>query len=128
MTTIAAALHDLLNERDIPLETAVARHFTDDYQQRTDGELSDRTGFVEHIAHLRSIVEHVDITVNDEFEDGSRYADRHLVRVLKRDGATVTQEVYLFGTRAADGRFSFVDEVTLMLDGDATDREMGRAR
>jgi hypothetical protein len=128
MTNIAAALHDLLNEHDVPLEDAVARHFTDDYRQRTDGESSDRAGFVEHIAHLRAIVESVDVTVLDEFEKGSRYADRHVVRVRKRDGGTVTQEVYLFGTRAADGRFQLVDETTLLVDGDATDRDLGRVR
>lgn len=128
MSAIALALHDLLNEQEIPLEEAIERHFTDDYRQRTNGEVSDRAGFAAHIAHLRAIVEYAEIQVIDEFENGPRYADRHIVRLTKRDGNVVGQEVYVFATRAADGRFASLDEVTLLLDGDDADRAIATAR
>lgn len=128
MTTISAALHDLLNEPDLPLEAAVSRHFTDAYRQRTDNEWSDRAGFVEHIAHLRALVARVEIDVRDEFIRDRCYADRHIVHLTKRDGSTVTQEVYLFGELAEDGRFRRAEEVTLMLAGGGADRAIGRAR
>ena len=127
MTNIAAALHDLLNERQLPLEEAVRRHFTDTYRQRTDGTWDDRAGFVQHIAHLRTIVANATITIRDELRDGDRYADRHIAHIIKQYGGEVAQEVYLFGTLAPDGRFDRVEEVTMMLDGDEGDRAIGSA-
>ena len=125
---ISAALHDLLNNHHVDLDEAVARHFSDDYRQRTDGEWDDRAGFIDHMRHLRQVVAHADITVHDELESGRNYADRHSVTITKTDGATVTQEVYLFGRLAHDGRFAEVHEVTLMLHGNEADRNIGSAR
>lgn len=128
MTTIATALHELLNEHDQPLSDVVARHFTEDYRQRTDGQWDDRDGFLQHIAHLRSVVASAHIEVLDELSHGTRYADRHVVTVTKRDGSTVVQEVYLFGELAPDGRFRRIEETTLMLAGSESDRSIGSAR
>lgn len=128
MTDIASALHDLLNEQQLPLEEAVRRHFTDAYRQRTDGVWDDRAGFVRHIAHLRTVVANATITVHDELREGVRYADRHTARITKRDGGEVVQEVYLFGALAPDGRFERVEEVTMMLEGEEADRGIGSAR
>jgi hypothetical protein len=127
MTDIKAALVDLLNNGDLPLDEAIERHFIPTYRQRTDGICSDRDGFAAHIAHLRSIVASVSIEVLDEFRDGTRYADRHIVDVAKTDGGRVAQEVYVFGELADDGRFARLDETTLMLDGDEADRTLGSA-
>ena len=68
------------------------------------------------------------IAVLDEFSDGHRYADRHIVTVTKHDGTQVVQEVYLFGERGEDGRFIRVEETTLMLEGAEHDRNLGSAR
>ncbi|WP_202819096.1 nuclear transport factor 2 family protein [Actinosynnema sp. ALI-1.44] len=127
-TGIRAALTDLLFSPDLDLYEAVDRHFTPDYRQRTDGEWDDREGFVEHIAHLRTIVAAGSIEVHDELYDGAHYADRHTVEVTKTDGSTVRTEVYVFGDFAPDGRFSRIEETTLMLHGSDADRNIGRAR
>lgn len=127
MTDIKTALTDLLG-RELALDDALDRHFTPDYRQRTDGTWSDRAEFAAHIAHLRSIVRSADIDVVDEHRDGARYAERHVVDVAKVDGGRVVQEVYLFGQFAADGRFSRVEETTLMLAGEEADRDLGSSR
>lgn len=125
---IAAALTELILSRDITVEQAVTRHFTDDYRQRTDGVWSDRAEFIDHIEHLRQIVSGGEIAVHEELRDGTRFADRHTVRVVKLDGSRVVMEVYLFGEVAADGRFRRIEETTLMLDGAEADRGLGGAR
>ncbi len=127
MTGIKSALHDLLNEQATPLEEAVDRHFSPQYRQRTDGTWVDRPGFVRHIAHLRAIVESATVEVIDEFIDGRRYADRHLVTVIKRDGGRSVHEVSLFGELDDEGRFVRVEETTLMLTGGEADRGLGGA-
>ncbi|MFD8895150.1 nuclear transport factor 2 family protein [Streptomyces sp. NPDC059566] len=127
-TGISAALTDLLLNRDLTVEEAADRHFAPEYRQRTDGEWADRAGFIEHISHLRGVVDHGTVEVHEELSDGSNYADRHTVHVTKTDGSTVSMEVYLFGEFAADGRFRRIEETTLMLKGSAADRDLGSAR
>ena len=127
-TDMHSALTDLLFRPEVDLAAAADRHFAPDYRQRTDGSWDDRDGFIEHIAHLRSIVASGTVRILDEIRDGARYADRHVVEILKRDGSRVEMEVYVFGEFAADGRFRRVEETTLMLSGAEADRRLGSAR
>jgi len=127
-TDIAHALTELIFRRELTVEQAVERFFTDDYRQRTDGVWSDRSEFIAHIEHLRTIVAAGDVEVHEELRDGSRYADRHTVNVVKTDGATVRTEVYAFAEVAPDGRLRRINETTMMLDGAEADRGLGSAR
>jgi hypothetical protein len=58
----------------------------------------------------------------------SPFAERHTVGLTKTDGSAVLTEVYVFGSRAPDGRFRRIEEVTMLLSGDETDRGLGSAR
>lgn len=127
-TNIAAALTDLIFNPGLDLHEAADRHFAPNYRQRTNGKWDDRKDFLEHIAHLRTFVADGSVEVHDEQSDGIRYADRHIVHITKKDGSTVRTEVYLFGDFAPDGRFSRIEEVTLMLEGADADRNLGSAR
>lgn len=128
MTSIKPALDDLLNTRDLTLEEAVRRHFAPEYRQRTDGSWDGYDGFLDHMRHLRSIVDKADVEVLDELIDGRFYADRHVVTILKKNGGRVVQEVYLFAEFAEDGRFARIEESTMMLTGAEDDRAIGSAR
>lgn len=127
-TTIATALKDLLLTPGLPLDEALDRHFAPEYRQRTDGAWIDRTGFAEHIAHLRGVVADGTIRVHEELADGAAYAERHTIDIVKADGSTASHEVYVFAERAADGRFARLEEVTLMVAGSEGDRDLGSAR
>ncbi|MFD7610721.1 nuclear transport factor 2 family protein [Streptomyces sp. NPDC059828] len=127
-TGIEAALNDLLFNHDITLAEAADRHFTPDYRQRTDGQWADRIEFLDHIAHLRTLVADGEVEVHDELYDGDKYADRHTCHITKKDGSTVTMEVYVFADLAPDGRFDRIEETTLMLKGSDADRNIGSAR
>lgn len=127
-TGIEAALTDLLFNADITLAEAADRHFAPEYRQRTDGEWADRTEFLEHITHVRSLVANGHVEVHEELYDGSKYADRHTAHITKKDGSTVSMEVYVFADFAPDGRFRRIEETTLMLKGSDADRTIGSAR
>jgi hypothetical protein len=115
MTTIKDAVEDLLNNRQMTAEEAVDRHFAPTFRQRTNGSWNDRAAFLARIVLLREAVEHATITVLDELVDADRYAERHVVDLVKRDGARVVQEVYVFAERDPGGRFTRIEEATLML-------------
>jgi len=116
MTTIKDAVEDLLNNRQLTTDEAVDRHFGPTFRQRTNGSWDDRPAFLARIILLREVVEHATITVLDELFDSDRYAERHVVDLVKRDGERIAQEVYVFAERDSDGRFTRIEETTLMLE------------
>ncbi|MEG5552317.1 nuclear transport factor 2 family protein [Enterobacter wuhouensis] len=121
-------LDELLNQHELPLEATVDRYFATEYRQKTNGQWDDRKNFVLHMSHLREILKSAEINVLDELRDGDRYATHHKITANKRDGACVIMEVYMFATLDAEGRFTRVEETTLMLAGSEADRSMGNAK
>lgn len=116
MTTINDAVEDLLNNRQLTADEAVDRHFGPTFRQRTNGSWDDRPTFLARIVLLREVVERATITVLNELADGNNYAERHVVDLVKHDGERIVQEVYIFGERDPDGRFTRIEETTLMLE------------
>lgn len=119
MSALKQAIEDLLANSGRSVQEAVSRHFTPDFRQRTNGNWDDRDTFVARIAGLRDLVAKASVTVLDELVDGERYAHRHIIDLVTRDGGRIVQEVYLFARRAPDGRFAFIEETTRALQGAA---------
>lgn len=117
MSKIKAAVEDLLNNRQLRAAEALDRHFGPTFRQRTNGSWDDRNAVLERIVQFREVVEHATITVLDELAVGDRYAERHLIDLLRRDGTRTVQEVYVFAERGADGRFTRIEEATVVLAG-----------
>jgi hypothetical protein len=116
------------DEDRYPLEPTIDLYFSPDYQQRTDGELVDREGFIEHMRALRTLVLTGQIEVLEVVVQGRQIADRHRVTIIKRDGSHSQVEVYLFGEFAEDGRLWRVDEVSRVIIGNAQDAALARTR
>ena len=116
MTTLKDAIEDLLNNRQLTAAEAVDRHFGPDFRQRTNGTWDDRATFLAGIKHFRDVVAHATIDVLDELGEADRYAERHVIDLLERDGGRIRQEVYVFARRDPDGRFACIEETTLLLE------------
>jgi hypothetical protein len=116
VTAIKDAVEDLLNHQRITVDEAVDRHFSPTFRQRTNGRWDDRAGFLARIVLLREVVEHATITVLDELTDADRYAERHVIQQVKRDGERIVHEVYVFAQRDPVGRFTWIEEATMMLE------------
>jgi hypothetical protein len=113
MTTVKAAVEDLFNDPRLSATEAIDRHYGPGFRQRTDGIWDDRPEFVTRIAALREIVQHARITVLDELDDGTRYAEHHVIDLTQRDGEHILREVFVFAERDAAGRFIRLEEATL---------------
>jgi hypothetical protein len=116
------------DERAYPAEATIDRYFTPDYQQRTDGQLTDRDGFARHIRALRALAAQGSVRVREVLLEGNRIADRHEVAVTRRDGTASRIEVYLFGELAPDGRLRRVDEISRVIDGDQDDARLAQVQ
>ena len=115
MSTVEEAVADLVDHR-LPVEQAVDRHYAAGFRQRTDGRWDDRPALVALATRLREAVEHATVTVLDELASGDRYAERHVVELVLRDGTRTRREVSVFARRDADGRFTRIEETTRPLD------------
>lgn len=120
MTTLKDALADLLQNAERPVEDAAQRHLTDTFRQSTNGQWEDRAEFLSRITHLREYARDLTVTVLSEFTRDNRYAERHIVQLVGNDGARLTQEVFMFASMAADGRFERIEELTRVVDEDQT--------
>lgn len=109
MTTIKKAVDDLLNPK-VAVQEAMDRHFAPAFRQRVNGNRIDRAAFLEGIVRLRETLDHAELTVLDEVSAGEHYAERHVIDLIMRDGASVRQEVYVFAQRDSDGRFVRIEE------------------
>ena len=114
MTGMAAVLNGLLNERDTPVAEVMARHFVPTYRQRTDGTWAEWSQVARNLTRIRTAIRSVKIEVLDELTDGRAYADRHVLTVEMTDGTSQVRESYVFGRLAEDGRFEWIEEVTLV--------------
>lgn len=115
VSSLKEAIEDLFNNAALSTAQAMALHFTPSFRQRVNGTWIDHAGFLSAVVTLKASVDHVKITVLDELSDGSRYAERHVIDLSKRDGQQVRQEVYVFAHRSEDGRFTQLEETTLAL-------------
>lgn len=115
MSTIKAAVEDLLNNRQLTAVEAVDRHFGPTFRQRTNGSWDDRPAVLARIVQLRELVEHATITVLDELYLGDRHAERHIIDLVQRDGTRIVQEVYVFAERDTGGRFTRIEESTVVM-------------
>lgn len=120
MTGMTVVLNELLNERDTPVEEVMARHFVPAYRQRTDGTWADWAEVARNLTRIRTAIRSVRIEMLDELTDGRAYADRHVLTVEMADGTSHVRESYVFGSRAEDGRFERLEEVTLVTPTDGS--------
>ncbi len=116
VTTIKAAIDDLFNNPQLNAQDAIDRHFGPSFCQRINGRWDDRPAFVARVVQLRDLVEQATVTVLDELIDGDRYAERHLINLIQRDGEQIFQEVYVFAQFDADGRFARIEETSLAIE------------
>lgn len=115
MSTIKDAVEDVLNNRRLSAQEAVDRRFGPTVRQHVNGRPVARAEFVARMADVRETIEHVSITVLDELSDGDRYAERHVIALVQRDGTRIRQEVFVLAQRDPDGRFLRMNETSRTL-------------
>jgi hypothetical protein len=116
---ISDALRDLVFDQRLTVEDAMDKYFAADYGHRNSGIARTRAEFAAMATGAREEIAHGTVTVLDEFRDGDRYSERHVLEVVKRDGSTERAEIYIIGRFADDGRFASLNEAGFPLPDDA---------
>jgi hypothetical protein len=112
---ISQALRELAFDDRVPVAEAMDRYFAPDFEHRNSGQLRTRAEFAAMAAQAREGIAHATVTVLDEIQDGSHYAERHLLDVTRKDGGKQRAEIYIIGRYAEDGRFAALHEAGFSL-------------
>jgi hypothetical protein len=110
MTTIRELVEDLLDGTRMTVAQAMDRHFSSAFRQCTNGSWESREEVAIRIASLRQVFERATVTVMDEMRDGARFAERHVIELVEREGGRLHLEVFVFAEIDADGRFVRIEE------------------
>lgn len=121
--TLTKALNGSVEE----IEATAAAYFSPHYIQVTDGKELTFSAFREHLMSLHRMVKKVEVEVLFFLCDGTKLADRHVVKVEKLDGNKVTIEVLLLGELDETGRLIKVWETSRQIDGTIDASDMANA-
>jgi len=84
----------------------------------THGEESNYEATIAHLIKVRAAIKELKIELIDLVVDGvkSKFASRHVSYVKRTDGGEATVEVGLFGSFDAEGKFTYVYEMSRAMD------------
>lgn len=97
--------------------TVLDRYHTPDYQLVNDGVRLDRRRLLDHVRPARRRVAGLRVEVEQALVDGDQVAARYRLIATMTRGGTITTEIYMFGTLAADGRLRRAVQVTRTVPG-----------
>jgi hypothetical protein len=119
-------LSRIFNSLFDPAQTAeqTGRHFAGDYQQHADGKVLDHALFVEHARTLKATLKSASVSFEKVIACGQSLASVHIVDAIKHDGQRLKVKVVAL-YEVEDGLIRRVDELSHLLEGEASDRDLG---
>lgn len=105
-------------------EETYAKYFSKDYVQYVDGKTLRYNDFVAHMKTQKSILKLAKVTFKYMLVEGDTVATIHFVHGLKKDGGIIEAQVNaLF--RIKDKKIVLCDELTHLIKGEKSDRDLG---
>ncbi|WP_318210242.1 MULTISPECIES: nuclear transport factor 2 family protein [unclassified Streptomyces] len=101
--------------RGDPPESVMARHYTPDVVQVSDGLPLDHDRLLAHLRPVRKNVVDCRFEVHEAVAEGHRIAARLTIHARTRRGGPTSTEVHLFGEFTEDGRMRRSHQLTRVL-------------
>ncbi|WP_395366773.1 nuclear transport factor 2 family protein [Streptomyces sp. YH02] len=114
VTEFFTSLTDSTVRGDAP-ESVMARHYTPDVVQVSDGLPLDHDRLLAHLRPVRKNVVDYRFEVHEAVADGHRIAARLTIHARTRRGGPTSTEVHLFGEFTEDGRMRRAHQLTRAL-------------
>jgi hypothetical protein len=96
-------------------EEVIARHFTPDIVQISDGTRLEHDRLLAHLRPVRKNVVGWRFEVHEAIADGNRIAARFTIHARTRKGGATATEVHLLGEFTDDGRMRRAHQLTRAL-------------
>lgn len=123
---IQATFQNVVEDLDAP-QDIYAKYFSQDYIQRVDNEEFGFTGFVDHMKALKQATASIKIIFHHLIAEGNQVCSVHTAHAIKKNGAEVKMKVIAY-MRVVDNKIVFCEELTQLLKGDSSDRDLGSRR
>jgi len=104
--------------------SSIRQWFSPGYIQVSDGKILSYSKFLAHLKTLKMATKSMRFEVLDAAYTGDTLADRHLVHIVKANGATMDFEVLAF-FRIKDGKFYALNEHSRVINGGDGDSNLG---
>lgn len=102
-----AFVRELAFSADEPADV-IDRYHAPGFEQVNDGIVLDRAKLAAHARPARKNVVACELDVHETLRDGTRVAARYTLHADMRAGVRLSNEIFLIGTLAPDGRLSHV--------------------
>ena len=99
--------------------------FSREYIQYVDGKILDYTGLLEHAKTLKSRVKDIKVSYEHLIEEGNKVCSVHIVEAIRDNQPVKMKIIALFAFE--NDKIILCDELTYMLLGDESDRDLGSA-
>ena len=120
---IRNAFHEIFENPDSDIDS-IGKYFSKDYIQHVDGKTLNFEAFIKHIQTLKSKVKNVHIEFLELIADGNKACSVHIASAQKKEGHLVEAKVIAF-FELKDGKIVLVDELTHLIVGESSDKEIG---
>jgi predicted SnoaL-like aldol condensation-catalyzing enzyme len=104
-------------------QDVIARYFSPQYVQKTDGHTLDFPGFVAHVRELKRALKSIKITFERIVAEGASVVSIHRAEAEKVAGDRITIRVFALFV-IDDGKIVLCDELTHLEQGAAEDRDL----
>lgn len=102
----------------------IERYFSTQYVQEVDGKTLHFEEFVAHVKKQKETVASAKVDLIALISEGDVVFSNHEVNVLKKDGSRAKFKV-IAQFLVRDGRIAACDELTRMIEGEKSDRDLG---
>lgn len=100
-----------------------SNYLSKDFVQISDGNKIDYQQFLIHVKSIRSHVNNINFKFEQIIADGDLVATHHIANGTKSDGKQVTTEFFAIFT-LKNGKIIKCEEVSRMIEGDSSDKDM----
>ena len=113
-TTLKSCLVEHLGDID-----NVNKYFSVNYEQTTDGKVSDYKAFTDHLIALKEHIEKIELTIVAIAQNGNTVFTHHNVIAHKRNGTVATYQVLAhFTVDGNEGKILRCNELIRQTDGE----------
>jgi predicted SnoaL-like aldol condensation-catalyzing enzyme len=105
-------------------EETYAKYFSRDYIQHVDGKTLKYDDFIAHMKAQKNVMKSATVNFKYMIVEGDKVATVHIVNGVKKNGGIIEAQVNaLFQIK--DKKIVFCDELTHLIKGDKSDRDLG---
>jgi len=105
-------------------ESAISQYFTPEYRQEVDGKILNYEQFCKHIIAQQEIVASMTFEFQTLVEEGNILFSNHIATIKMKNGESLEMRV-IGEFHFVNGKINYCNELTHMITGDSSNKDLG---